>query len=182
MHHLKILLLNASYLPLKVVGWESAVTMVYLNKVDVLAEYEVQVHSQHETWNIPAVIRLRKNAEFFLPAVKFRRDYLFTRDGFKCQYCGKTFRPKELTYDHVIPRSKGGSRTWENIITCCVPCNQKKGNKTPVEAKMPLLKKPQKPRWFPALLAESIRERRAPDEWEPYIGWLKDKSNGAQKP
>lgn len=148
--------------------------MIYLEKVDVLAEYEVKVRSQYETWKIPAVIRLKRNPHFFLPTVKFRRDYLFTRDGYRCQYCGCIFKPKELTYDHVVPRSRGGKRTWANIVCSCVGCNQKKGDKTPSEANMPLLRKPTKPSWFPALLAESIRGKATPSVWDPYIGWLKE--------
>lgn len=168
---IKVLLLSQGYEPIQIIPWEDAISMVYLNKVEVLAEYEVQVHSQHLTWSIPAVVRLLARPSRFNFRVRFSRDHLFRRDNFTCLYCGRRFKPKELTYDHVVPRSQGGGRSWENIATACEPCNQKKGNKTPIEAKMHLLRKPFKPRWYPSLLAEV----KGPKEWQPFLTWLREK-------
>lgn len=170
---LKVLLLNVGYEPLRIIGWQTAITMAYLDKVEVLAEYSVLARSQHEVWNIPAVIRLFKKPHHYLPLVKLTREHLFTRDGFRCGYCNEVFKPRDLTYDHVIPRSRGGKLSWTNIITCCIGCNQKKGNRTPKEAGMNLHKIPEKPKWFPQLVADAVRETEAPEEWEPFVNWLR---------
>lgn len=173
LNQLKVLVLSQSYEPIQIVCWEDAVTMVYLEKVEVLAEYEVQVHSQHCAWSVPAVIRLLARPSKYNFRVRLNKEHVFRRDNYTCLYCGQTFKPKALTYDHVVPRSRGGLKTWENIATSCERCNQKKGGRTPQEAHMHLLKPLTKPRWYPALLAEV----NGPDEWEPYLEWVR-KRNG----
>lgn len=169
----RTLVLNQGYEPIRVINWERAITMVWLEKATVLTEYSFQVHSKHLAWNIPAVIWLRKKAKRFVPQVKLTRHYIYARDGWVCQYCGERFKASELTFDHVLPRSRGGRTTWENIATSCIPCNQRKEDRTPEEAGMPLLRKPRKPKWMPALLAKSLNDRTVPQEWNDYIGWLR---------
>ena len=131
------LVLNAdytplSYYPLSLWPWQTAIKAVFLERVDVVASYDREVHSPSLDMKIPSVIALRqfvRPSEF--PA--FTRFNVFLRDRFSCQYCGKM---DNLTFDHVVPRRLGGRTTWENILTACAPCNMKKGGRTPRQAGM----------------------------------------------
>jgi len=128
------LLLNSDFnpisiLPLSVISWQHAVKLYFLNRVTVLEVYDDwELHSEHLTLKVPAVC-VTKDYFKFKKAAKFSRSNLFLRDLYQCQYCGDTFDHKELTLDHVIPRSEGGKTTWENSVTACKPCNHKKSTK-----------------------------------------------------
>jgi 5-methylcytosine-specific restriction endonuclease McrA len=100
--------------------------------------------------------------------MKFSRQNLYFRDRGKCQYCGTSFESKDLTYDHVIPRSKGGQTEWTNIVTSCLPCNLKKGGRTPEEAGMCLVRRPKVPIWIP-LLTMSLGIEEMPAPWRDYL-------------
>ena len=134
------LVLNAdfrplSYFPLSVWSWQDAVKAVFLDRVCVLSEYETLVHSPRVTMRLPSVIALKE----FIPATRrpaFTRFNVFLRDCFECQYCGKPKPTQDLTFDHVIPRSRGGRTSWDNVVTACGPCNLRKGSKMPRECHM----------------------------------------------
>lgn len=100
---------------------------------------------------VPEVILLSAFNGFFRNEVRFSRRNIFERDKNTCQYCGKRFAKAELTIDHVVPQSKGGQDSWENLVLACVRCNVKKGNRSPEIAGMPLRQKPVKPAWLPQL-------------------------------
>ncbi len=100
---------------------------------------------------VPEVILLKFFNRFVHREVRFSRRNIFERDRNVCQYCGKNFSKVHITIDHVIPRSRGGRDTWENLVVACARCNVTKGSRTPKEAKMPLLRKPAKPSWLPPL-------------------------------
>jgi len=183
---LRTLVLNQGYEPVRVVNWQRAITMVYLEKAAVLNTYPDQVHSARETFDVPAVIWLRRNVMWLgkrskrpPPDVKFTRFYLYARDGWTCQYCGDRFKASDLTFDHVVPRSRGGRTIWTNIVTACGPCNQGKGDRTPQEADMKLLRQPKAPRWLPAILVKSLSEKSIPQQWTDYISWLWPQSRAA---
>ncbi len=134
------LVLNAdfrplSYFPLSLWSWRDTIKAVFLDRVNVLAEYEVAVRSPTFEMALPSVIALK---EFVPPAKRpaFTRFNVFLRDKFECQYCDSRFPPQDLTFDHVIPRSRGGRTTWENVVTSCGTCNLSKGNKMPAVAGM----------------------------------------------
>jgi len=135
--HFPALVLNAdfrplSYFPLSVWCWQDAVKAVFLDRVSVLNEYEAEVHSPTLTMRLPSVIALKD----FVPAARkpaFTRFNVFLRDRFTCQYCGSK---EDLTFDHVIPRSRGGRTTWENVVAACAPCNLKKANRLPQDIRM----------------------------------------------
>jgi 5-methylcytosine-specific restriction endonuclease McrA len=100
---------------------------------------------------VPRVIRLMSYDKLPKQTVKFNRRNIFARDNNQCQYCGKRFPTTELSLDHIIPRSQGGQSTWENIVCACVKCNVRKGGRTPKEAHMSLIRKPEKPKRSPLL-------------------------------
>ena len=124
------LVLNAdfrplSYFPLSLWSWQDAIKAVFLERVNILEEYDRIVHSPSFEMRIPSVVSLKT---YVRPARNpaFTRFNLFLRDRFECQYCGSD---EDLTFDHVIPRSRGGRTTWDNVVTACAPCNLLKGGR-----------------------------------------------------
>lgn len=166
----QVLLLNISYEPLKVINWKKAVTLLCLGKVEVLEEYNQEIHSVTFTIKLPSVVRLLKMVNRNKSPVKFSRQNIYARDRYKCQYCGGQYQSEELTYDHVHPRSRGGKTEWDNIVTCCIECNRKKGGRTPREAKMQLIRKPKRPAWVPGIRI-TIGFREVPQSWRDYLYW-----------
>jgi 5-methylcytosine-specific restriction endonuclease McrA len=122
------------------------------------ASYEIQV---------PRVIRLLDYDAVPKQTVKFNRRNIFARDNNQCQYCGKKFPTSELSLDHVHPRSQGGLTTWENIVCACVGCNVRKGGRTPKQAHMSLIRKPEKPRRSP-LLNQKLTQKKY-RSWQAFI-------------
>ncbi|MBW1669694.1 MAG: HNH endonuclease [Deltaproteobacteria bacterium] len=165
-----VLLLNITYEPLKIINWKKAITMLFLGKVEVLEEYDREIHSVSFAIKLPSVVRLLKMVKKPKKPVKFSRQNIYARDRYQCQYCGARFSPEDLTYDHVIPKSRGGKTKWENIVTCCVECNRKKGGRTPSEAGMKLVRHPARPSWVPAIRI-TIGFRKVPETWRDYLYW-----------
>jgi 5-methylcytosine-specific restriction endonuclease McrA len=164
---MQTLLLTPWMTPHKIVSWQTAVTLLYLGKIDVIEEYDEEIHSPSLTIRTPSVVRLKKPIEGIKRGVKFSRVNVFTRDGFRCQYCGAKKAMRDLNYDHVIPRVRGGKTCWENIVTSCYACNDKKGMKTLEEAKMKLLRQPFKPKTLPMSFVV-VDSRRLPPTWAEY--------------
>ncbi len=164
----QVLLLNATYEPLRIISWKRAIILMVLDKVEVLETYDQEIHTATVSFRLPAVVRLFKFIRFNQNTVRFSRQNIYMRDRYRCQYCGKRFTPEQLTYDHVIPRSKGGRTNWENIVTCCLECNKKKGGRTPEQAGMKLLRKPKKPSWHPVVMV-SISKKNPPQPWQNYL-------------
>ena len=133
--HCPALVLNAdfrplSYFPLSLWSWQETVKAVFLDRVNIISEYDRVVRSPNFEIKLPSVISLKE----YIPATRrpaFTRFNVFLRDRFSCQYCNEPFPTQELTFDHVIPRSKGGRTTWENVVTSCSACNLRKGNRLP---------------------------------------------------
>lgn len=161
------LLLTPWMMPHKVISWQDAITMMFLDKVEVLEAYDEHIASPSLTIPMPAVVRLKKPVGSVKRGVKFSRINVFTRDGFRCQYCGDKKRMGELNYDHVVPRDKGGRTEWENIVTACYPCNDRKRNRTPEQAGMKLAKRPVKPQTLP-LVSMPIDRHTIPAVWQGY--------------
>lgn len=143
------LVLNAdfrplSYFPLSIWPWQEAVKAVIADRVHVVAVYDREIHSPSHRMAVPSVISLKE----YIPTARrpaFTRFNVFLRDRFSCQYCGRRQPSHELTFDHVIPRSRGGRTTWENVVAACAPCNVAKSNRLPREAKMFPLIRPFRP-------------------------------------
>lgn len=141
------LVLDSHYVPIAKVPWQRAISLLFLGKVEVIEEYEdKEIKSVTFSIKMPSIIRFLNSVKIRKRVVKFSRSNIYIRDKGMCQYCGKGMAPSELTYDHVIPASRGGTTTWENIVVACMGCNQKKRNRTPEEAKMRLLSKPTRPK------------------------------------
>lgn len=166
----KVLLLNLTYEPLKIINWKKAVTLLLLGKVEVVEEYNREIHAVSFKIKLPSVVRLLKFVKWKKVAVKFSRQNIYERDNYSCQYCGRQMPPEDLTYDHVIPKSRGGKTVWTNIVTCCVDCNRKKGGRTPEEAGMTLIRPPEQPKWVPSLKI-TIGYKEVPTSWKDYLYW-----------
>lgn len=146
-----VLLLNTSFEPLKVISWQRAVSMFFSGKIEVIEEYDHNIRSVSIIIRAPAVVRLLSFVKAGKKSPPLCRSNILARDNFQCQYCSKELTSREATLDHVLPRSQGGKTSWENIVCSCAACNRKKGGRTPLEARMLLLKKPVKPDWLPVL-------------------------------
>ena len=146
LRHNPALVLNAdyrplSYYPLSLWPWQEAIKAAWLDRVTILAEYDEVVRSPSTEIRIPSVVVLK---EYIKPQkrVAFTRFNLFLRDEFRCQYCGAK---GDLTFDHVVPRSKGGITSWENVVAACSRCNLKKGSKSLRQAGLSLRRTPRRP-------------------------------------
>ena len=140
-------------------------------------EFDDWIRSVNFLVQVPRVIRLLNFDRVPKQTLRFNRRNLFARDGHRCQYCGKNAPPQQLSMDHVVPRSRGGQTTWENIVCCCVKCNTRKGGRTPKEARMQLLKTPSKPRYNP-LLAQKLNNPKY-ESWRTFLNL--PKSNRVNK-
>ena len=167
----RTLLLNSTYEPLKVITWQRAVTLLWLGKVEVIRHYDRDIRSVTFKIRMPAVVRLLRFIRRKRPQVSFSRKNLFARDDNSCQYCGARHDPSELTYDHVVPRSIGGKTDWQNIVTCCIDCNRRKGGRTPEQAGMRLRRAPRRPEKLPGVLTITIGLTSAPDAWRDFLYW-----------
>ncbi len=172
----RVLLLNATFEPLKVIDWKRAIRLLTLEKVEVLEEYDREVRSITFAIKLPSVLRLLRYVKYRKKDIKFSRANIYARDNFQCQYCGDSFESQDLTFDHVIPKRYGGKTEWSNIVTSCYRCNRVKGGKVLKEVGFKLRKKPVKPDWVPFLMI-TISARSVPDSWRDYLYWnleLKD--------
>lgn len=170
------LVLNAdyrplSYYPLSLWSWQEAVKAVFLERVAVVSEYDQVIRSPSFQMKVPSVIALKEYAQPKAhPA--FTRFNVFLRDKWTCQYCAAKHKTHELTFDHVIPRSRGGATTWENIATACQCCNMLKGNYLPHECRMHPIRKP----FRPSMLELQMNGRSYPpnflhESWSDYLYW-----------
>jgi len=164
----KVLLLTSWYFPHKIITWEAAINLIFNDKVDIIASYDEDLRSPSMVMKMPAVLRLRKQFKPSKKGAKFSRINVFTRDDWTCQYCGKRFTMRELTYDHVIPRKHGGRTEWDNIVTACKNCNAKKASLLPDEAGMWPVHQPIRPKSMP-FIQPRIHAEDIPPEWEGYI-------------
>jgi 5-methylcytosine-specific restriction endonuclease McrA len=168
----RTLLLNATFEPLAIVSWRKAVTLLFLDKVEVVREYDREIRSVSTRMKLPAVIRLLCFVRNDRLTARFSRKNVFLRDEYTCQYCGESFEPRQLTCDHIVPRSRGGRAEWTNMVTSCVRCNLSKGDRLPEEVDMYPRKKPARPTGFHVLML-NLGVKTLPDYWKDYI-YLRD--------
>ncbi|NJL42336.1 MAG: HNH endonuclease [Pseudanabaena sp. SU_2_4] len=160
----KVLVLNASYEPLNITSWQRAVGLLIKGKAE---QVEHNGRMLYPGFPLPTVIRLLHYINLPYKEIPLTRRNILHRDGHSCQYCAYT--GDDLTLDHVIPKSRRGGDSWENIVTACVRCNVKKGNRTPKEASMPLRKQPRRP--HSGLYFEVTKYLRSGghQEWQKYV-------------
>ena len=170
------LVLNAdfrplNYFPLSLWSWQDAVKAVFLNRVNVISEYERSIQSPSWKMSLPSVISLKEYVHLSRrPA--FTRFNVFLRDRFCCQYCGKNLPTQELTFDHVIPRSRGGLTEWTNVVAACSTCNLRKANKLSQEAGMKMIRKPVKPsNHYLHEIGRSFPPNYLHESWRDFLYW-----------
>lgn len=139
-----VLVLNQNYEPINVTNARRALTLVLSSKAEVLEIGEERLNSPSTSVECPLVIRLQYMVRRPHRRIPLTRREVFLRDDYTCQYCGH--RTRDLTLDHVVPRSKGGAHTWDNLVSACAPCNHKKGRRTVEQARMHLRSLPREPR------------------------------------
>jgi len=163
-----VLVLNATYEPLNVVSVRRAIVLLLKDKAELVEAAEAKLHAERATFDYPLVIRLvtyiKVPRQLSLPLT---RRTVMARDQYSCQYCGTQPGKNHLTVDHVVPRSKGGLSVWENVVTACASCNQRKGNRLPSDANMTLRSKPTRPRYIAVVL---LGHSNAPHVWHKYLG------------
>ena len=145
---MQTLLLDASYFPILIIDWKKAINLFFTERAEVVEHFEdIQIRSPNKNFYLPKVMRLFVSASHG-KFVKFNRKNVFIRDGYRCQYCGNHFQERELTLDHVFPKSRGGKTNWSNIVAACAPCNNKKADHLISDIQMKPLKWPKEPRWI----------------------------------
>lgn len=162
-----VLVLNATYEPLSVVSVKRAVVLLLKEKAELIEAARARLRAESYSLPVPLVIRLvyfvKIPRRISLPVT---RRGILSRDHYTCQYCGVMPFRKDLTVDHVLPRSRGGKTTWENVVTACSKCNGRKGNRTPAEANMTLLLEPARPRYIAIATLHSAEAQAA---WSKYM-------------
>ena len=169
---MRSLLLNASYEPLRVITWQKAIVLLVKGKVEVIASYDRRIRGVRISLVLPSVLRLLRRVRVArrFHQVPFSRSNIYLRDKYRCQYCANRFRASELTFDHVVPVSRGGRKVWENIVTCCIDCNRQKGGRTPREARLTLVRQPRRPSYLSAH-AITYGMNEVPNSWRDYLSW-----------
>lgn len=168
-----VLVLNQNYEPLNVCNARRAFVLLDRGKAEVLEHSEIALRSATRDHQVPSVIRLVYLIKRPRPQVRLTRREVFVRDAYTCQYCGQ--KARDITIDHVVPRQRGGKHTWDNLVTACRPCNHRKGGRTPEEARMALLRPPQRPRGgsfyvFHQYLHTRVTWQKFIPEWQEAAG------------
>ena len=171
----QVLVLNASYEPLNITSWRRATVMLLKGKAEGLEHATDQL--LRPGLNRPTVIRLRQFVRVPFRPLPLTRRNVFHRDGHRCQYCGCS--SERLSIDHILPRSRGGPHSWDNVTTACLRCNVHKGNRTPREAGMLLARQPRRPLSGPLFEAQRQMASGGHREWAKYVdGWDSDPGGG----
>jgi 5-methylcytosine-specific restriction endonuclease McrA len=162
----RVLVLNASYEPINVCTVRRATVLILKARAEIIDRADAELHAERVVLPQPLVIRLITYVAIprDVHSRKITRRAIFARDRWTCQYCGS--ERGTLTVDHVIPRSKGGTSAWDNIVTCCAPCNRRKGDREPGQANMPLRRKPRPPT---SAIFVHVATPRIPTAWEQYL-------------
>lgn len=159
----KVLVLNQSYQPITLTTVKKAINLAWRDKVDLVEISDTMLHSPNSEYPLPLVIRLRSHVRYNpFGRVELNKRNLFKRDNGSCVYCGSDH---ELTIDHVVPKSKGGQTSWENVVTACKSCNNRKDNKSLAEIGFELKTKPKRPHHL-LFMTHNVKLH---DKWKPYL-------------
>jgi len=162
-----VLVLNLDYQPINICGTRRAVKLIYLGKAEILEDQGELLLSPGQAMPRPSVIKLSYLIRRPQPELKLSRKAVFARDHYQCQYCGRA--GIKMTIDHLVPRRLGGTFSWENLVCACHACNAKKGDRTPHEAGMKLLKQPEKPSFIPHISYTLYRQSVNEEVWSKYL-------------
>lgn len=166
----RTLILNAGYQAITAIGWQRAMCLKFRDRIEVVQDYEDWfVNSAAAQHAVPAVARIPSYTRPPSQYTKFSRENVYVRDMYTCQYCYQVKQPRSLTFDHVVPKSKGGKTSWTNIVTACRKCNHKKADKTLAEADMKLMFEPIPPNPLSIRRQLLTRGQQVPPEWEPFL-------------
>ena len=165
--HEPVLVLNANFEPINVCTTRRAIGLLLAGKADMVVNGRGHIRTVKQLLPRPSVIRLEAQVHRPRPHIKLTRREVFRRDNYTCQYCGKHTR--DLTLDHVIPRSLGGRDTWDNLVSACARCNHRKGGRTPEQARMRLVRAPREPSANPYRVIYRHLSGAAPQEWLVYL-------------
>ena len=163
-----VLVLNQNYQPLNVCNARRALVLLGLGKAEMMANSRGEIHTASRSFIVLSVIRLFHMVSRLLMQRRLSRRSVFHHDGYKCQYCG--LETRSLTLDHIIPRSRGGPHSWENVVSACIPCNHRKAGMLPSAAKMQLARQPRAPRPDPYAL---FHYRTILEDWRQFIPWVR---------
>lgn len=174
----KVLTLSPSYEPIGAISWERAVSLLFSDKIYVLERYSnIRVSSPSTTLDLPSVVVFKHGHRKLKRSIRFSRNNVWLRDEGRCQYCLTDIGISDFTIDHVVPKTRGGKSTWENVVVSCYSCNQEKGEKPLQECRLKLHKQPCKPSYLPFTTdVQSMYSdaSKVPDEWKFYLGVLDD--------
>lgn len=192
-----VLILNRFYMPVHIVTARRAIVLLYRDLAEVIHVEDGQYYNYNfGTWleisefviadedmdpghrefvrsvnfaiEVPRVMRLYRYEKVPRQTLRFNRRNLFARDNYQCQFCEKQLPPSQLSFDHVLPRSRGGKTSWENVVCSCLRCNSRKGNRTPEEAGMKLVRKPVKPGQHP-ILSFQVKDDPRYESWGTFL-------------
>ena len=168
---MEVLLLNMGFQPMGRVPWQRAMTLVVAGRAEVLGTYtDRAIRTVSAAFKMPSVVRyVRGRIHYSSKRVRLTKRTLHARDEGLCQYCSKSLQLSEATLDHVQPRSRGGKAQWTNVALACRPCNAKKGNRTPAEARMTLRRSPSKPKPGSLDLMGLRWRTDMPKAWRDYL-------------
>lgn len=175
----RTLLLDSGYTPVSIISWTRAVSLLWLGKVEVIEEYDRVVRSPSLAVRLPAVVRLVHRLVRGRRRVRFSRQNIYLRDSGRCQYCDRTLPFEEGTFDHVVPRVRGGRTNWTNVVLSCRECNRKKGARAPEQAGLRLRREPRVPNDIPYMVFKVHQLSRVPVLWKSYLATLEAFAQGA---
>lgn len=163
----EVLVLNNNYQPLNITNVRRALVLIVLGKAEPLRTDTGAYHSERQVYPLPTVVRLNHYVRRPVPELQVSRRSIFARDQHTCQYCGA--QNVALTVDHVIPKDRGGDTDWHNLVCCCTKCNNLKGNRTPAEAGLSLIRTPRRPKFIPYIsYTKFLAALRNPD-WYDFL-------------
>ncbi|MDH4156528.1 MAG: HNH endonuclease [candidate division Zixibacteria bacterium] len=160
----RVLMLNQNYEPLTICSARRAIVLLFSGKAEMIAPADgLRIRTVSTSYALPSVVRLWQYRKVPFKSIMLTRKNIIIRDGNRCQYCGSPRGP--MTVDHVIPKTMGGKETWTNLVCACAKCNNRKGDRTPEQVNMKLLKRPTRPSYIMFIQ----RDREISEQWRPYL-------------
>lgn len=165
----KTLVIDSYFQPVMIITWKKAFCLLFTGKATVVKESNIKyINSTSKSFKFPTVIQIYAKINYNFK-INLNRWSIFARDNFSCAYCGNSFQKKDLSLDHIHPVSKGGKSSWENLITACYSCNQKKSNKSLEEIGFKMKFKPYKPIWSSDFMLKLYQINKPLEDWKDFF-------------